>query len=425
MQSRFTGSRAGSVLRLTGLLCIGLQAVVGARAQEPVTAIKAAKIITISGHEITNGVVLVRGSKIAAVGTGAEVQIPAGATVLDAACVMPGLVEAHTSRGMDAANENVAVVPFVSTADGIDPVNISFEDALRDGITTLQVIQGNNTVVGGTGIIVKPIGPTVETMLVKRPGAMKLSLAPSGGRNRITQLEELRRAFEDYATYKQQLDERRAAQKKASQPLEEIDPKQAAMRDLVEGKLTAFIYCPGDPETLRAIELVQARKLKAVLVLGSDCWRTAPLLAKSHIPVVLDPKLITWETDEDKDREIRHVIPAEFYRAGVKFALEASATLPGSRYLWYQAAIAVSYGVPRAEALRSITLTPAELIGVANRVGSIEVGKDANLLLTTGDPLDSKSWVDTVLIEGKTVYERKTDRRLQKLLSGKEQADAQ
>ena len=145
-----------------GAIAVALLCRIGAtksRADEAVTAIKAGKIITISGPDIANGVIIVRGTKIAAVG--ANLPIPVGATVLETPVVMPGMVEAHTSRGMDAPNENVAVVPFVSTADGIDPVNISFEDALRDGITTLQVIQGNNTVVGGTGIVVKPIGPTV------------------------------------------------------------------------------------------------------------------------------------------------------------------------------------------------------------------------------------------------------------------------
>jgi len=133
---------------------------------------------------------------------------------------------------------------------------------------------------------------------------------------------------------------------------------------------------------------------------------------------------VLWETDEDHDKEVRHVIPVEFHKAGVKYALEAQTGALATRYLWFQAATAVSFGVPRAEALRAITLTPAELIGVGDRVGSIEAGKDANLLLITGDPLDSKTWVDTVLIEGKTVYERKNDIRLRKLLTGKEQADA-
>ncbi len=404
-------------------MCLSL-ADYAAQAQDAVTAIRAAKLIPISGAEISNGVILIRGGKIVAVGPAASVPIPPDATVVQADVAMPGTVEAHTSRGMDAPNENVSVVPFVSTADGIDPVNITFEDALRDGITTLQIIQGNNTVVGGTGIIVRPVGPTVENMLVKRPGAMKLSLAPSGGRSRITQLAELKRAFEDFTTYRKGLDERRATAKKAGQPEEAIDPKQAAMLDLVYGRLKAFLYCPSDVEVLRAIDFVMAQKIKVVLVLGPDCYRTAGAIAKAGLSVVLDPKLVTWETDEDQDKEVRHILPLEFYRAGVKFALEAAPTSLASRYLFYQAAQAVSYGVPRATALRSITLTPAELIGLEARTGSLEAGKDANILLLTGDPLASGTWVDRVYIEGHLAYERKNDIRLQKLLTGKEPADA-
>jgi len=413
VRSRLSGLTIG-ILGLTTLFG-GMSA--AAQAQD-VIAIKAGKIITVSGREIMNGVVIVRGGKIVAIG--ANIPIPDGAKVLESPVVMPGMVEAATSRGMDSPNENVAVVPFVNTSDGIDPVNVTFDDALRDGITTLHILPGNATVVGGTGIIVKPTGPTVENMLIRKPSAMKLSLAPSGGRSRMTQVEELRRAFDDFEVYRQQLTERRAEQKKAGQPEEEIDPRQQAMQDLVDGRLTAFLYCPTDSDVVRAIDLIDARKLKTVLVLGADCYKTAPLIARKKLSVVLDPQLITWETVEDKDKEVRHVIPTYFHNAGVRYALEVQNTTFGARYLWYQAAIAVSYGVPRAEALRSITLTPAELIGVGDRVGSLEVGKDANILLLTGDPLDAKSWVDTVLIEGKIAYERKNDVRLQKLLTGKE-----
>jgi imidazolonepropionase-like amidohydrolase len=207
-------------------------------------------------------------------------------------------------------------------------------------------------------------------------------------------------------------------------PEEEMDPRQQAMQDLVDGKLTAFLYCPTDSDVVRAVELIDARKLKTVLVLGAGCYKTAPLIAKKKLSVVLDPQLVTWETEEDKDREIRHVSPTYFHNAGVKYALEVQTSTFGSRYLWYQAATAVSFGVPRAEALRAITLTPAELIGVGDRVGSLEVGKDANILLLTGDPLEAKTWVETVVIEGKIAYERKNDVRLQKLLTGKEPDNA-
>jgi imidazolonepropionase-like amidohydrolase len=333
---------------------------------------------------------------------------------------MPGLVEAHGSRGMDAPNENVPVVAFVNTADGIDPVNVAFEDALRDGITTINVVPGNATIIGGTGIIVKPVGNIVEKMLVKRPSGMKLSLLPTGGRNRMTQIQELRRAFEDFDAYNEQLKERRAEQKKKGEPEEEYDPRQVAMRDLVEGKISAFVYCPGDADVTRALAFLETRKLKAVLVLGANCYKTAPLIARKGLSVVLDPQMVVWETDPDSGKEIRHVIPMSFQKAGVKFAFQVQAGAFGQRSYWYQAASAVSYGVPRADALRALTLTPAEILGVADRLGSLEPGKDANLLLLTGDPLDVKTWVDTVVVEGKVVYERKNDARLQKLLTGKE-----
>jgi imidazolonepropionase-like amidohydrolase len=393
------------------LLAAGFLFAAPCRAQDSDTiAIKAGKIITVSGAAIENGVVLVKNGKITAVGK--NVEIPSGAKVLETPVLFPGMIEAHTSRGMDAPNENVPVVPFVTTADGLDPLHFSFEDALRDGITTMHVIQGNATVIGGTGVIVKPVGGTVEAIMVKRPSGMKLSLSPGGGRNRMAQINELRKAFDDYDNYVQT----RAAGPASAEP----DPRQTALKDMVEGRMTAYIYCPKDADVVKAIELIDAHKLKAVLVLGTDCYKSAPLIAKKKLPVILDSQLIAWETDEDHDREIRHVLPAIFQQAGVKYAFQVQTGNEAARYLWYQAATAVKYGVPRDAALRAITLTAAEIIGVADRVGSIEVGKDANLLLLTGDPLDVKTWVDTVVLDGKVAYERKNDTRLQRLLTGKD-----
>jgi imidazolonepropionase-like amidohydrolase len=407
------------VLLLIASLLIGN----GARAQQPgVVAIKAARIITVSGGEIANGTVLIRDGKIAAVGT--NVTIPEGAKVLEAPVVMPGLVESHGARGMDAANENVPVTPFVTTADGLDPVNVAVEDAVRDGVTTIHVLPGNATVVGGTGVVVKPVGITVESMIVRRPSGMKLSLLAVAGRNRQAQIQEIRRAFEDFAVYAEQLAERRADQKKKGEPEEEFDPRQTSMRDLVEGRLTAYLYCPSDADVTRAIDLIDRSKLRAVLVLGPECWKSAPLIAKRKLSVILDPQLVVWETEPETGKEIRHAIPTYFQKAGVKFALQAQPGSFGARSYWYQAAVAVACGIPRADALRAITLTPAEILGVADRVGSLEVGKDANLLLMSGDPLASATWVDTVIVEGKTIYERKNDTRLRKLLTGKETPDA-
>ncbi len=405
------------------LLALALYSGQKASAQQSnVLAIRAARVIPISGPEIANGIVLVRDGKIVAVG--ANVAIPEGAKVLETPVVMPGLVEAHGARGMDAPNENVSITPFVTTADGLDPVSIAFEDAIRDGVTTLQILPGNATVVGGTGIIIRPVGVTVESMVVRRPSGMKLSLLASGGRNKVAQIQDLRRAFDDYSAYVEQLADRRADQKKKGEPEEEFDPRQTAMRDLVEGRMKAFLYCPADADVVRAIDLIDKLKLNAVLVLGAECWKSAPLIAKRKLSVVLDSQMLVWETEPDTNREIRHRIPTYFQKAGVKYALQTQAGTFAARSFWYQAATAVSYGIAPAEALRAITLSPAEILGISDRVGSLEVGKDANLVLLSGDPLASATWVETVIVEGKTLYERKNDARLRKLLTGKDGPDA-
>jgi len=412
---RTTESRRGFESPVLAFLTIFLFAT-PLSAQETL-AIKAERVIPISGPEIQNGVILVRGGKITAVGK--DLPIPDGAKVLEAKVAMPGMIEAHGWRGMDSPNENVPVVPFVTTADGLDPVHFSIEDALRDGITTIHVIPGNNTVVGGTGVVIKPVGSTIDAVMVRRPSGMKLSLQPSGGRNRMAQAAELRKAFDDYDEYVRARTERPAGGRRASEE-DEFDPRQIPIRELLAGRLAAFVYCPRDSDVLKAIELIEQRKLKASLVLGPECRKSAPIIAKKGLKVVLDAQVVVWETDDDTGREIRHVVPLYFHKAGVPFALQAQTGTYGSRYLWYQAATAVSYGVPRDAALRSITLTPAEILGMADRVGSLAAGKDANILLLTGDPLDTRTWVDKVVLEGSLVYDRATDSRLQKLLTGRE-----
>ena len=188
------------------------------------------------------------------------------------------------------------------------------------------------------------------------------------------------------------------------------------MIDLRDGKLTAFIYCDRASDVPKAIEIQETHKLKIILVLGADCYKAVDLIAAKKLPIILDPQLIVWETNEETNEEEMKVIPMIFHKAGVKFALQTDTSQYGSRYLWYQAATAIKHGVNRAEALKSITLYPAQFIGIDDRFGSIEAGKEANLAFLTGDPLDAQTWVDQVMLGGEIVYERAKDTRLKKLL---------
>jgi len=379
---------------------------IGAAPDDAAVAIKGARVIPVSGPELESATILVRGGKIEAVGK--DLEIPWDARVIDGSkkVVIPGFVEAHTFRGTDRPNERLASVPFVSTFDSINPVDPFYEDALRQGITTLCVMPGNDTMIGGQGCVVRPAGVTTESMMLVKNVALKISLRPRPGVSRMAHLAALRKELNDTVEF---LKEKKA----------DPDPRREPMSKLLKGLLPAFVYCPTASDVHRAIELAETYKFKAKLVLGRDGWKAAGEIAKKGYEVVLDPELEYWETDEERHDEVRRFGGESLAKAGVKFGFQTDAMPYGTSYLWYQAAIAVKNGLSRAEALRAATLAPAEILGLGSRIGSIEKGKDANLVLLTGDPLDAQTWVDTVLIEGKVVYERAKDEKLKRVLEVK------
>lgn len=389
---------------------------------EPKTAIKCGKIITVSGEEIDNGIILISGGKIEAVGK--DLEIPWDAKVIDASnkVVMPGWIEAHSFRGTDRPNENLPSVPYVSVWDSINPVDPYFEDCLRQGITTVYVTPGNQTMIGGQGVVVRTSGTTVEEMTVVKNLAMKISLEPRRGLSRMAHVAALRRELDDILQYIADLKEKREVKTSTdkTKPEEiELEFKREAMVALLEGKMWAHVYCPDAASVLKAIELSRQYKFKMKLVLGWDAWKAADEIAKEKLEIVLDPTITYWDTDEERHEEVLRVAPAAFSKAGVKFSFQTDGGSFGTSYLWYQAATAVKYGLPRAEAIKAATLYAAQFLGMGDRLGSIEKGKDANLVILTGDPLDSMSWVDSVVIEGNVVYERSKDEKLKRVLGGK------
>lgn len=405
-------------MKSSAVVLVAVLLSLSAAAQE-VVAIKAGRIIPIEGDELRGGVILIKEGRIEAVGK--DVEIPWDARVIDASdrVVMPGLVEPHSSRGLEHPNESIPSVPFVSVFDAIDPVNTYFEDALRDGITSIFITPGNSTLIGGQALVVKPVGSTVEEMAVKTNVGLKMSLRPYGGRSRMAHIAELRKTLNDLR------DELEEAKKKAEEaedkegekkdPRDQVGLKKRALVDLLEGEIPAMIYCQTASDVVRAIALSKEFGFRIVPIIGVDGHKAASVLSEAKLPAVVDPTLVHWERDEETGEERSYPTPTILRDGGVKFALQSTSSTLGTRFLWYQAATAVRYGLTRQEALRAITLSPAEIIGMGDRVGSLEKGKDANLLILTGDPLDVRTWVDSVMVEGKVVYERSKDRTLEKI----------
>jgi imidazolonepropionase-like amidohydrolase len=444
-----------SMLALASLFVVAATA----PAQEQL-AIKGGRILPISGPPIDGGVILIRDGRIQAVGK--DLTIPSDYRVIDAAgkVVMPGFIEAHSSRGMDQANERNNNVPFLSVVDAIDPGQEYFEDCRRNGVTTVAVVPGEDTMIGGQAAIIKTAGTYVEQMIVKRQAGIKISLRPGTGRSRMSHLASLRKELDAARDALQTpLTQTGAPTSERSQPAAKppesdgdktADPTQPdppetqqgtpasaadvairreALGHLLKGEMSAFLYCEAAMDVPQALKLVKEYKLKATLVLNHNCYKAAKLVAESKLPVILDPTLVFWETDPRTGEDHKVILPKIYRDAGVPVTFEvtgiASGTLfrspdlpatLGTNFLWYQASTAVKYGTPVTEALEAITLRPAKLLGIDKTAGSIEPGKDADLVILTGDPLKINTWVDTTVVRGKVAYERATDRKLQHLL---------
>jgi imidazolonepropionase-like amidohydrolase len=419
--------------------------------------IEAGKIVTLAGPDIENGLIVIQDGRIVAVGKAGEVEKPWDAVVVGGKqfTAFPGLVEAHTSQGMDRPNENVDVAPFLDIRDSIDPIAYFFEDSLRNGITTLNVQQGANCVVGGRGMIVRPTGMTVEEMAVRTLYGLKLSARPKGGKSRPTQMQALRFAFADLRFYLEDLvekekDEQGRAKREAlfqGRDLEAekatgramqstgwkvdgleliprgaIDEKYEPLLELLEGRYTAFFHCGDSLDVNHALEVARANGFlaKTVLVIEDDCWKAADRIAEAGVPVILEGSLVDVQRDPVSGEETETFVPGVLKEKGIRFAI--SSEDPNSRSLTYQAALAIARGLSRAEALESVTKVPAEILGLGNELGALEKGKLGNVVLYSGDPLAITSWVEHVVIEGKPVYDRSKDVRMKHIVEGRQPA---
>jgi len=401
--------------------------------------LKNGHIIPVVGDEIRKGSIVIKSGKIVAIGE--KVDEPFDAKVIDCSgkVLFPGMIDAHTSGGLDQPNENPAVTPFLNVYDAIDPSQLFFEDSLRDGVLAIHVSQGENTAIGGLSRVVRPIGMTPAEMTIAPDVALKISVSPKAGFDRMMQMATLREAFRKLADEMDQLAEKRYEEKlkEDKKPLD-VPPDEARKRGkelvrmedvaennrnlllLTQGKLGAFVYCRNAMDVAPAIKLAKDNGFfdRMVFLLGTECFKAVEEIKKSGRPVVLDAELFHRETDPITGEEKKTFVPSVFDKAGVPYALlrQRGASL-GERYLWYQAARCVREGIKREKALESITINAAKSLGLEKRLGSLEKGKDGSVVVLSGDPLDVQTWVEKGFIEGVHVYNRSEDIRLRELLS--------
>jgi len=347
---------------------------------ERVVAIKADRIDTVTNGVIQNGVILIRGTKISEIGT--NVAIPGTAEIIDAGkqTVFPGLVSPVSDIGLSSAQRGgPASHARYRVADVLYPYQHEYQRVLQAGFTTLGLVPRGQGV-AGQGAVIRPAGRSREEMLVAESGMIWIEFRADGRMKDV-----IRKALES------------AKNKETSD-----DPDVAAMIRALQGKIPTFVSCARPADTIHLLDLLKERdKMKLVLVLGIESHRIAERLVKEKIPVVI-PASIEFELFT----LTRINEPDLLARAGVQIAcVPESADVEGLEDFRRQMAALVKCGLDGQTARKAMTIYPAEALGLDYRLGSLEKGKDANLLVLDGDVLDATTTIQKVMIEGKIVYE--------------------
>ena len=372
-------------------------------------AITGGTVYPVSGPKLANATVLIRDGRIVAVGT--NVSIPSGATRVDAAgkWITPGLIDGTGQLGLveisavpgtrEASVQGDTIAAAFNVAEGINPASTLIPVTRIEGITTALAVPTGN-LVSGQAALIDLDGATIEQMLVKSPVGIVADLSErakdNAGGSRAAVADRLRRVLRDALEYERRKVEFGRAQMR---PLSASAADLEALLPVLHGRVSLIAYANRRSDIETALRLAQEFKLKLILTGAAEGWEIAPAIAAAGVPVLVEPLNNIPSYDA---LGIRYDNAAVLAKAGVKVALLEPDTHK-SRNLRQQAGNAASYGMTWDQALRAVTLSPAEIFGVADRYGSLEAGKVANIVVWSGDPFEFTTGVEHVFIRGMEV----------------------
>jgi len=372
-------------------------------------AVTGGTVYPVSGPRIEHGTVLIRDGHIVAVG--ANVTVPSDATKIDATgkWVTPGLIDGAGQMGLTeitlVPNDNEAVLrgsdiaASFNVAEGINPASQLIPVTRVEGVTTTLAAPASGWI-EGQAVLIDLDGATIEQMLVKSPVGIVVDMSEgskgAGGSSRAGAAGRLRRVFNDALEYgRRKADYSRAQMQQLAAPAAELE----ALLPVLRGQLPLIAYANRASDIRTALRIGREYKLKLILAGAAEGWEIAADIAAAGVPVLVEPMDNIPSYDA---LGIRYENAALLAKAGVKVSLLETET-HYSRRIRQQAGNAVSFGMTWDQALRAVTLTPAETFGVAGQYGSLDAGKVANLVVWSGDPFELSTGVEHVLIRGKEI----------------------
>jgi imidazolonepropionase-like amidohydrolase len=389
-------------------------------------AIRNARIVTVSGPEIENGTVVIRDGKIEAVG--ANVSVPSGAQTIDGSglSVYPGMIDAGTNMGLvevpQGANGTVDLSevgelnPNAKAITAVNPHSAHIAVTRVEGITnTLTAPTGG--LISGQAALINLLGTSQKEMAVVSQFALVINyprVGFGGGgfggffqapnlQDTLTanerQLEQIRKMLRDAEAYGRAQD---AYAKDKSLPRPDRNVVLEPLVPYVRGQQPVIFRADREAEIRGAIRFAEEMKLKPIILGGNDAGKVANLLKEKNVPVILTG-VFSLPSREDDPYDALYENPAKLQQAGVRYCISTGDSGPEVRNLAQFAGMAAAFGLSKADAVKSVTLYPAQILNVADRLGSIEVGKIANLVVTDGDLLEIRTNVKYLLIDGRPV----------------------
>jgi len=370
-------------------------------------AVTADTVYTMAGEPIVDGVVLMNGRTIEAVGSGAEIPVPDGYRTVEATVVTPGLIDARSTVGLsgiyNVESDQMQLetsAPMQPELRAIDAYNAREElvSWIRSlGVTTVHTGHGPGAVISGQTMIVKTNGRTIDEAVVDSTAMLAMTIGPSVSQN----FESPGTQAKAVAMLRQKLIE--AQQYREGQSGDNPPSRDLGMEVLVEvleGNVPALITAHRARDIMTALRLQEEFGFELVLDGAAEAYLVTEQVRAAGVPVIVHPPMIrTYGAAENA----AFTTPGVLHAAGIPIAFQSGyeAYVPKTRVALFEAAVAVGNGLPRDAALRALTIEAAELLGLSDEIGSIEEGKHADLVLYSGDPFEYTTQVCTVIIDGR------------------------